>query len=116
MPPPLMFFWEIWELFTGAEAATGSECFVKTMFLKISQYSQKNACVGVIFLTKFLKAAAFGTADLLKKSLQHRCFSVNIVNFLKTRIIKNICKGLFLKKNYFCIGSFNKCSLFINRL
>ena len=64
MPPPLMFFWEIYEFFTGAEAATESECSVKTMFLKLSQYSQKNACIWVIFLMKLLKAAAFSTADL----------------------------------------------------
>ena len=42
------------------------KCSVKAIFLKISQYSQKNACVGVIFLIKFLKAA-FSTADLLKR-------------------------------------------------
>ena len=46
MPPTLMFFWEISEFFTGAEAG---ECSVKTMLLKISQYSQKNAYVGAIF-------------------------------------------------------------------
>ena len=33
-----------------------------------------------------------------KKRLQHKCFSVNIGNFLRTRIMKNICEELFLKK------------------
>ena len=67
------------------------------MFLKIPQYSQKNAFVGVIFLIKLLKSAAFSTAGLLKK-LQLRCFSVNISNILRTRIMKSICEELFLKK------------------
>ena len=34
----------------------------------------------------------------IKKRLQHRCFFVNIANFLGTRIMKNICEKLFLKK------------------
>ena len=34
----------------------------------------------------------------IKKRLQHRCFSVNIANILRTRIMKNICEELFLKK------------------
>ena len=33
-----------------------------------------------------------------KLRLQHRCFSVNIVNFLRTRIMKIICEEVFLKK------------------
>ena len=31
-----------------------------------------------------------------KKMLQHRCFPVKFVKFLKVRILKNICKGLLL--------------------
>ena len=34
----------------------------------------------------------------IKKRPQHRFFSVNIANFLGTRIMKNICEKLFLKK------------------
>ena len=34
----------------------------------------------------------------IKKRLQHRCFSVNIVNILRTRTMKNICEELFLEK------------------
>ena len=45
-----------------------SECSIKTMFLKISQYSQKSACIGVLFLIKLLKAAALSTADLFKET------------------------------------------------
>ena len=74
-------------LYYRAETATGTECSVKTMFLKILQHSQNNACVGVTFLITLLKAAAFSTADLLKKRLQHWFFSLNIVNFLRTNIM-----------------------------
>ena len=45
-------------------------CFSKWVFLKLSQYSQENTCVGV-----FLN---------IKKTFQHRCFPVNIVKFLRT--------------------------------
>ena len=48
------------------------KCSLKKLFSKILQYSQENICVGVSFFIKFqtFKAAT------LKKSLQHRCFSV----------------------------------------
>ena len=45
-------------------------CFSKWVFLKLSQYSQENTCVGV-----FLN---------IKKTFQHRCFPANIVKFLRT--------------------------------
>ena len=81
-------------IFTGAEAATGNECSVETTVLKISQYSQKNASVGVIFLIKLLNAAAFSTADQRDSNIG--VFSVNIVIF-KNTYYENICEELFLK-------------------
>ena len=33
----------------------------------------------------------------IKKGLQHRCFPVNIVKFLRTFILKKICVRLLLK-------------------
>ena len=57
-------------------------CSVKKVFLKISQVSQENTCVGVSF-NKF--------CNLIKKRLQHRCFTVKSEKFLK-----NICELLFL--------------------
>ena len=68
------------------------------MFLTISQYSQKNACVGVIFLNKVAEISYLQHGRFIKKRLQHRCFSVNIANILRIRIMKNICNKLFLKK------------------
>ena len=51
------------------------------IFLNISQYSQKNTCVGVFFnKVTGLKACNF----IFENRLQHRCFPVNIANFLKT--------------------------------
>ena len=43
------------------------------------------------FTGKQLKACNF-----IKKRLQHRCFPVNIAKFLRTPILKNICKPLLL--------------------
>ena len=43
------------------------------MFLKNSEYSQENTCVNIA------KACNF-----IKKILQHRCFPVNIAEFLRT--------------------------------
>ena len=46
------------------------------LFLKISQYSQENACI--------------------KKRLQHSCFLVNIAKFLRNPISKDVCERLLL--------------------
>ena len=32
--------------------------------------------------------------NFIKKRLQHRCFLVNIANFLRTPILKNICQRM----------------------
>ena len=39
--------------------------------------------------------------NFTKKRLQHRCFPVNIVIFLRTPILKNICKRLLLSEDEF---------------
>ena len=44
-----------------------------------------------IFTGKHLK-----TCNLIKKRLQHKCFSVNIAKFLKAPILKNIWERLLL--------------------
>ena len=42
--------------------------------------------------------------NFIKKRLQHRCFPLNITTFLRTPILKNMCKHLLLdlseKDNY----------------
>ena len=39
----------------------------------------------------------FRPATFIKERLQHRYFPVNIAKFLRTPILKNICKRLLLK-------------------
>ena len=43
-----------------------------------------------------MKLQAWGL-QLIKKSLQHRCFPVNIAKVLRTPILKNVCERLFLR-------------------
>ena len=40
------------------------------------------------------KLQASGPVTLLKKRLQHECFPVKFAKFLRTPILKNICKQL----------------------
>ena len=49
-----------------------------------------------IFTGKHLCWSLFQIKLLAFKRLQHRCFPVNIANFLRTSILKNICKWLLL--------------------
>ena len=79
------------------------------MFLKISQNSQENRCVGVFFLINLQTLYSLGNhqktydfkgnrrSKTLFKRLQHRCFPVNIAKFLRTPILKNICERLLPK-------------------
>ena len=46
----------------------------------------------------FIRAAGLKTCNFIKNRLKHRCFPVNIVKFLRTPILKNICKRLVLEK------------------
>ena len=61
-------------------------CSIKKLFLKISQCSQENTCVGFSFQ---LKLKMFRSATL--------CVPINIVKFLRTPILKNICEQLLLQ-------------------
>ena len=68
-----------------------NRCSIKTLLLKILQYSWENTCVGLPFL---MKMQAFSPVNF-EKRLQHKCFPVNIVKFLRTPALKNICEQLF---------------------
>ena len=72
----------------------------KKLLFIISQYSQENSCVGGFFLIK-LQAFSF-----IKKRLQHSCFPVNIAKFLRTPILKKICKRLLLDAKHFKVTHF----------
>ena len=49
------------------------------------------------FFNKVAEISCLPHCGFVKKRLQHRYFSVNIAN-ITTRIMKNICEELFLKK------------------
>ena len=60
----------------------------------------------------FNKVAALQDCNFSTKRLQHRCFAVNIVKFLRTPTMKNICKRLLLHNKFqrlssACQGSIN---------
>ena len=50
------------------------------MFLKVSQYSQKTP----VFESLFNKVTGLKTGNFIIKRIRHRCFPVNIENFLRT--------------------------------
>ena len=76
--------------------------------LKLSYYIQKEAATGralykgvlknfAILLGKHLCWSLFLIMlQAFRPGLQHRCFRVNIAKFLRTPILKNICKQLLL--------------------
>ena len=68
-------------------------CFVKKVFLEISQNSQESTCARTSFSIK-LQAAA--PATLLKKRLWHRCFPMNFAKFLRTPFSQNTPGWLLL--------------------
>ena len=45
----------------------------------------------------FNKVAGLRTWNVIKKTLQHSCFPVSFVKFLRTPILKNFCERLLLK-------------------
>ena len=67
-------------------------CSVKKVFLKISQYSQENTVLEFLFN----KVAGLQGCNFIEKKFHHRCFQVRFAKFLKTPILKNICKQLLL--------------------
>ena len=48
----------------------------------------------------FYKVAGLKAYIFIKKRLQHRCFAVNIAKFLRTPVLKNVCKRLLLILNW----------------
>ena len=62
-------------------------CSVKKAILEILENSQENTCARVSFLIK-LQANIIRPASLLKKSIWHRCFSVNFPKFLRTPFLR----------------------------
>ena len=61
-------------------------CSVENVFLKISQNSHWDICVGVSLF--FNKVVGLRSATLLKKRLRRRCSPVNFAKFLRTTFIQ----------------------------
>ena len=61
------------------------------LFTKILQCPQEAPVLESLFRKSGLKAC-----NIIKKRLQHRCFPVNIVKFLRLIILKSILKRLLL--------------------
>ena len=66
-----------------------SQKFFKMLFLKFLLISQENACVEV----SLNKVAA---CNFIEKRLQHRCFPVKSVKFLRTSFSENTSNGCIL--------------------
>ena len=65
-------------------------CSSKLVFLKGSQISQENTCVGVSF---------FSACNFINKRLQNRCFPVKCTKFLRTpfylfEVAYRVCHGI----------------------
>ena len=58
---------------------------MKKVFLEISQNYQEDTCASVSFLNK---VAGLRLANLLKKRLWHKCFSVKFAKFLRTPFLQ----------------------------
>ena len=94
----------------GAEAFTGGVLYEK-VFLKISQTSQENYCVGV-FSYEVASSCKPSACMFFKKRLQHKCFSVKSAKLLRTPILRNICKQLLMEVFYKKSRSSSLCPLF----
>ena len=93
LPVPLRII--LWWLFLPF-ASTFRNSYLDNLsqvFLKISQYSQENICVGISFL---IKMQAFRAPALSKRDSTQVLF-VNIEKFLRAPTLKNICKRLLLR-------------------
>ena len=59
----------------------------------------------------FNNVAGFQVSNFINKRLQHRCFPKNILKSLRTPILKNICKRLFLEQLPFGYWLLKMCYL-----
>ena len=81
--------------FKGAEVANGV-FFKKGVLKNFANFTGKHRCQSLFKKVAGLQACQ--TCNFIKKRLQHRCFPMKLAKFLRTPILKNICKRLFLQK------------------
>ena len=69
-------------------------CSIKKCVLKnLANFTRKHLCFSL-----FNEVAANQVCNFIKIRLQHRCFLVKFVKFLRTLILKNICQQMLLKQ------------------
>ena len=69
------------------------EVFCKKSVLKnFANFTGKHLCWNL-----FYEVAGLQLASFFKKRVQHKCFPVKYGKILRTPILKNICKRLFLE-------------------
>ena len=81
--------------------------YKKTVLKNFSIFTGKRLCWSLFFN----KIAGYQSCNYIKKRLQHKCFSVNIANFLRTSFLTNICERMlerFPTWTYFWRRYFNK--------
>ena len=66
-------------------------CSMKSVLKKFAILTGKHQCLRLL-----IQVAGLHADNLIKKRFQHRCFPFNIVNYLRTFILKNMCEGLLL--------------------
>ena len=82
---------------------TKAACSIEKAILK-KFISQENIWV-------FNKVAGLQACSFIKRTPQHRCFSINIAKFLRIFILNNICERLPLKSEWIKNSSFCECSV-----
>ena len=82
------------------------KCSVKKIVLKIfAKVTGKHMCWSL-----FNKFAVLQACNFIKQRPQHRCFPVRFAKFLRTPILKNICKRLLLGTRKHKEASVPRCS------
>ena len=69
---------------------------IKKLFLKILQYFTGKRLCCTLFFNIFNKSTGLQFCNFIKKRLQHWCFPVDIANFLRIPVLKNIYERLLL--------------------
>ena len=96
-------------------ATTGSRSSPRRCSVKLgapenlTNLTGKHLCWSLLFN----KVAGLQVCNFIKKRLQHNCFPVKFVKFLRTHILKNICKRLLLSVVCFAKQSFPSAKVMI---
>ena len=96
----LMLFWRVPDLAQGQAFLFAQKQSLDVFYEKrYSQFFFKNHRKTSVLQFLYDKVAGLKTCIFIKKTLQQKCFPVNIAKFLKAPILKNICERLLLLKN-----------------